>query len=61
MPWVPRAGRIGLGVSIFSYNGEVRIGVACDANLIPDPDTIIDGFEAEFDRLAEDLSPADDA
>ncbi len=60
MPWVPRAGRIGLGVSIFSYNGEVRIGVACDANLIPDPDTIIDGFEAEFDRLADNLSPTAD-
>jgi WS/DGAT/MGAT family acyltransferase len=60
MPWVPRAGRIGMGVSIFSYNGEVRLGVACDANLVPDPDTIIEGFEAEFDRLADDLSPAED-
>ncbi|HKL89111.1 MAG TPA: wax ester/triacylglycerol synthase family O-acyltransferase, partial [Salinibacter sp.] len=60
MPWVPRAGRIGLGVSVFSYNGEVRLGVACDANLVPDPDTIIEGFEAEFDRLADDLSPAEE-
>jgi WS/DGAT/MGAT family acyltransferase len=59
MPWVPRAGRIGMGVSVFSYNGEVRLGVACDANLVPDPDTIIEGFEAEFDRLADDLSPAE--
>jgi WS/DGAT/MGAT family acyltransferase len=57
MPWVPRAGRIGLGVSIFSYNGEVRIGIACDAHLVPDPDTIVDGFEAEFDQLATDLTP----
>ena len=56
MPWVPRAGRIGLGVSVFSYNGTVRIGVACDAHLIPNPDTIVDGFEAEVDRLAADLS-----
>jgi len=55
MPWVPRAGRIGLGVSVFSYNGTVRLGVACDANLIPDPDTIIEGFEAEFERLADGL------
>jgi WS/DGAT/MGAT family acyltransferase len=59
MPWVPRAGRIGMGVSVFSYNGEVRLGVACDANLVPDPDTIIAGFEAEFDRLADDLLPAE--
>ena len=60
MPWVPRAGRIGMGVSIFSYNGEVRLGVACDAHLTPDPDTIIEGFEAEFDRLADDLSPEEE-
>lgn len=57
MPWVPRAGHIGLGVSIFSYNGEVRLGIACDAHLIPDPDTIVEGFEAEFERLADDLMP----
>jgi WS/DGAT/MGAT family acyltransferase len=57
MPWVPRAGRIGLGVSIFSYNGEVRLGIACDAHLVPDPDTIIAGFEAEFEQLARDLTP----
>ena len=57
MPWVPRAGHIGLGVSIFSYNGEVRLGIACDGHLVSDPDTIIEGFELEFDELAADLSP----
>ncbi|WP_263785651.1 WS/DGAT/MGAT family O-acyltransferase [Salinibacter grassmerensis] len=60
MPWVPRAGRMGLGVSIFSYDGTVRLGIACDAGLIPDPDTIIEGFQREFDRLANDLLPAAD-
>jgi diacylglycerol O-acyltransferase len=58
MPWVPRAGHVGLGVSIFSYDGEVRLGIACDAGLIPDPDTIIDGFQHEFDRLADTLLSA---
>lgn len=57
MPWVPRAARIGLGISIFSYNGVVRLGIAGDAQLVPDPDTIIDGFENEFERLARNLSP----
>ena len=54
---------MGLGVSIFSYDGEVRLGIACDAGLIPDPDTIIDGFQHEFDRLADDLlsDPEDSA
>jgi WS/DGAT/MGAT family acyltransferase len=58
MPWVPRAGHVGLGVSIFSYDGEVRLGIACDAGLIPDPDVMIDGFQHEFERLAADLLPA---
>jgi WS/DGAT/MGAT family acyltransferase len=57
MPWVPRAGRIGMGVSVFSYNGEVRLGIACDAHLVPDPDVLVDGFEREFEKLADDLLP----
>ncbi|MEF8817068.1 MAG: wax ester/triacylglycerol synthase family O-acyltransferase [Salinibacter sp.] len=60
MPWVPRAGHVGLGVSIFSYDGAVRLGLACDAGLIPDPDTIIEGFQHEFDQLADELLPAAD-
>lgn len=56
MPWVPRAGSIGLGVSIFSYNGTVRLGVASDAHLIPDPETILAGFQDMFDGLAERLA-----
>jgi len=61
MPWVPRAGNIGLGVSIFSYAGDVRLGVACDAALVPDPDTILDGFREEFDRLVADTGAVDAA
>ncbi|PEN14208.1 wax ester/triacylglycerol synthase family O-acyltransferase [Longibacter salinarum] len=53
MPWVPRAGNIGLGISIFSYAGEVRLGIACDNGLIPDPGTILEGFEEEFDQIVE--------
>ena len=50
--WVPQAGRLGLGVSILSYDGHVRMGVGTDAGLVPDPQRIIDGFHAEFDALA---------
>jgi diacylglycerol O-acyltransferase len=53
MFWVPQSGRLGLGVSIFSYAGTVRLGVATDAGLIPDPDKIIDGFHREFDEFME--------
>lgn len=59
MPWVPRAGDIGLGISIFSYAGEVRLGIACDDGLIPDPRTILDGFEEEFEHIVESFAPGD--
>ncbi len=51
MFWVPQSGRLGLGVSILSYAGQVRLGVATDAGLIPDPDTIIGAFHDEFELL----------
>jgi WS/DGAT/MGAT family acyltransferase len=53
MPWVPRAGKIGMGVSIFSYAGEVRLGIATDAGLVPDPETILEGYVDEFKHLHE--------
>ncbi len=49
--WVPQAGRVGLGVSIFSYDGRVRMGVATDAGLVPDPERIVEGFYAEWDAF----------
>ena len=51
MFWVPQSGRLGLGISILSYAGDVMMGVASDAGLIPDPDNIVEGFYAEYDRL----------
>jgi diacylglycerol O-acyltransferase len=51
MFWVPQSGRLGLGVSILSYAGEVTLGVATDVGLVPDPDQIIAGFHEEFELL----------
>lgn len=48
MFWVPRSGRVGLGISIFSYNGTVVVGLASDEKLVPDPEVILDGFEDDF-------------
>ncbi len=53
MFWVPRSGAIGLGVSILSYNGRVTIGVASDNSLMPDPETLLQGFEEEFNHLID--------
>lgn len=52
MFWVPQSGRMGLGVSILSYDGNVVVGVATDAGLIPDPERIASFFEEELDALA---------
>jgi len=51
MAWVPQSGRLGLGVSIISYAGQVRVGVATDQGLVPDPETIVTAFHAEFNEL----------
>jgi WS/DGAT/MGAT family acyltransferase len=51
MFWVPQSGRLGLGISILSYNGEVLVGVASDAGLVPDPERIVAEFEADLAQL----------
>jgi diacylglycerol O-acyltransferase / wax synthase len=51
MFWVPQTGTVGLGVSILSYGGGVQFGVIADTTLCPDPQSIIDAFEPEFQRL----------
>jgi diacylglycerol O-acyltransferase len=53
--WVPQSGHVGLGMSICSYAGHVRLGVGTDAGLVPDPEGIVTGFHeelAELKRLA---------
>ena len=51
LAWAPTTGRMGLGVSILSYAGEVRLGVLTDEGLVPDPEAIISAFHTEFDEL----------
>ncbi|MFQ5526470.1 MAG: wax ester/triacylglycerol synthase family O-acyltransferase [Thermoanaerobaculia bacterium] len=53
MFWVPQSGRLGLGVSILSYNDRVRVGVATDTGLVPDPETLCAGFERAIVDLEE--------
>lgn len=54
--WVPQSGNVSLGVSIFSYAGEVVVGVATDEGVIGDPGEIVDRFLREFDAV---VAPAD--
>lgn len=53
MFWVPQSGHLGLGVSIISYAGQVRVGIATDPGLVPDPDQIVDAYRTEFEALAK--------
>jgi hypothetical protein len=54
MFWVPQSARLGLGVSILSYAGQVRLGVATDSGLVPDPESIIDAFHEEMKAMMEE-------
>jgi acyltransferase, WS/DGAT/MGAT len=54
MFWVPQSAHLGLGISIFSYAGSVHIGIAVDAALVPDPDTLVQHVHGEMDLLAEE-------
>ncbi|CAN5309835.1 wax ester/triacylglycerol synthase family O-acyltransferase [soil metagenome] len=51
MFWVPQSGHLGLGVSVLSYAGEVRIGVATDAGLVPDPEAIVAAYQEAVGEL----------
>lgn len=49
--WVPQAGALGLGLSLFCYAGGVTLGVACDARLVPDPARIVSSFNDEVEEM----------
>jgi WS/DGAT/MGAT family acyltransferase len=55
LAWAPKPGSLSMCVTIFSYNGEITVGLAVDAGLIPDPERILAGVAyelAELRRLA---------
>ncbi len=55
--WAPTSGHIGMSVSIFSYRGEVTVGLMVDAVLIPDPGEIVRQLEQEL-RALGGLAPS---
>ena len=58
MYWVPQAGNIGLGISIISLDGRVRVGVAVDAAYVDDPGVLAAAFEDEFEAMAAEFADA---
>jgi diacylglycerol O-acyltransferase len=53
--WAPEANDQGLSLSIFSYAGHIRVGVAADAGLIDEPAKLADALERELEERAAAL------
>lgn len=51
--WVPTTSDQVLGLCIFSYNGSVNIGIASDAQLLPDPELVAQSIERGIRGLTQ--------
>ena len=51
--WVPQRDRIGIGISILSFSGSVRIGVIGDVAVLEDPAALVAAFEEELAALRQ--------
>jgi diacylglycerol O-acyltransferase / wax synthase len=51
MGWVPVTGPLGLGLSIVSYAGQLSVGLASDAHLLPDHDRLLALLDDEIGAL----------
>ena len=49
--WVPVTGPLGLGLSIVSYAGQLSVGLASDAHLVPDHDRLLALLDEEIGAL----------
>jgi diacylglycerol O-acyltransferase len=50
--WAPLSGNQPMSFTIYSYDSKVFVGIACDADLVPDHEQIVNGFADAFHRLA---------
>jgi hypothetical protein len=58
--WIPAFGGVGLGLNIVSYAGQIRMGIATDHGLVPDPERIIAAFHVEFEALQASVASVED-
>ena len=49
--WAPTSGSVSMSVSIFSYDGEITVGVMSDRGLVPDPGEIVSAFAREVEEM----------
>ncbi|CAH1794769.1 unnamed protein product [Owenia fusiformis] len=58
--WPPQKANVGLGISILSYAGEVRMGLIADKAVIADPGPIPELFEQQIKTMAKLLNVKND-
>lgn len=46
----PQSGTMGVGISVFSYAGQLTMGLNADANMIPDPEVLVQLFMEEIEH-----------
>lgn len=51
--WAPCSGNVSMTISIFSYAGDLTVGLMADSGLVPDPEELVTDFEKELSRLLE--------
>lgn len=49
--WAPLSGNQPMSFTIYTYDGQVFVGIACDTDLVPDHHQIVDGYAVAFRRL----------
>jgi hypothetical protein len=49
--WAPVSGHLGIGLSAFSYDGKLWVGIKADAHCFPEPDKLLVELDAELDAL----------
>jgi WS/DGAT/MGAT family acyltransferase len=58
--WPPQSGGIGLGLSFFSYAGQISFGISADLVLLPSPRGLLEAFRTELEEL-QGLEPGAEA
>ena len=51
MFWAPQSGRVGLGITIFSFGGNAYIGINADPKVMPDPEVFVEYLVAEYEGM----------
>jgi len=54
--WEPESGGLGIGISIYSYAGEITVGVVSDRNLVAEPGQITAAVMRAFADLSTEAS-----